>query len=205
MSIGKKLKALREESGLSIRVMAEEVGMKVSTYQHYEDRYKKRHLPLQLEVALWPILVSKGVPEKEILKVVRPESSQLAHVQAGLVHAPLISWVQAGKARESWERPLDEAETVPVPYHRNSLVCLRVEGNSMNREAPPGSIIAVDYQDIDPIDGKYYVAVIDGEATFKRFRAKPPRLEPDSHESGHEGYYKDFRIVGRVVFVLREI
>ena len=39
-----RLKSLRKEAGLSVRAMAKALDMGATSYQHYEDRYKKRYL-----------------------------------------------------------------------------------------------------------------------------------------------------------------
>ena len=74
----------------------------------------------------------------------------------------------------------------------------------MSRVAPGGSLIVVDYYDQDPVDGKCYIFRVGGEATFKRYRASPARLEPDSGEAGHETIFPqdEIEVLGRVVRVI---
>jgi AcrR family transcriptional regulator len=58
-----RLKALRERAGISVREMAERLGFSTGgTYQHYEDRYKKDHLPPTMVQKLVTILLGKGHP-----------------------------------------------------------------------------------------------------------------------------------------------
>lgn len=52
----RQLKLLRQRAGLSIRDVAQQLGMEHgSSYQHYEDRFKKPLLPLDLVMKLAPI------------------------------------------------------------------------------------------------------------------------------------------------------
>ena len=63
----RRLKALRERSGLAMREVAEALGWTLTRYQHYEDRYKRSHLPLDLVRALLPLFEPRGVPGAELL------------------------------------------------------------------------------------------------------------------------------------------
>jgi SOS-response transcriptional repressor LexA len=75
----------------------------------------------------------------------------------------------------------------------------------MNRIAPPGAIIVVNRSDDRLIDGKFYVFGNDsGEATFKRYRTNPERLQPFSTNPDHETHYltEEMKLVGRVHQVL---
>ncbi len=64
----RKLKLLRQRAGLSIREVAHALGMEHgSSYQHYEDRFRKAHLPLDLMRKLAPIFAKGGVEAAELL------------------------------------------------------------------------------------------------------------------------------------------
>jgi len=121
---------------------------------------------------------------------------------------PLVSWVEAGDLTETVDPYSigDAAEYIPVTHQRNTLIALRVNGQSMNRIAPEGSIVIVDYADKSLISGQYYVVKIDGRATFKRFRSDPARLEPDSTEA-HETVFirQETDVVGRVIQVINQL
>lgn len=133
----------------------------------------------------------------------------LKEVAKSIRYAPIMSWVEAGKLAESGGIPADDRETVPVPYGRDTIIALRVVGSSMNLIAPEGSIVIVDYEDRSPEDGHRYVFRSGDEISFKKYRSGngPPRLEPESSESGHETIFPDdsFEIIGRVVRVVNEV
>jgi SOS-response transcriptional repressor LexA len=133
---------------------------------------------------------------------------ELGRVEQPIVEVPLISWVEAGRLTETAD-PYEVGhaeEYVPIPHKRRTLIALRVHGTSMNRIAPEGSIIIVDFADKEPVSGQYYVVKHQGQATFKRFRAGPARLEPDSTES-HETVFiaGEIEIVGRVIQVVTRL
>jgi len=135
-------------------------------------------------------------------------AGNVSHVEGGLYEVPLISWVAAGQMAESSDPYVvgDAEEYVPVTHKRRTLIALRVNGASMNRVAPEGSTIIVDYADKSLVSGQYYVVKLGGEATFKRYRADPPRLEPDSTEHFDTVFIdREADVVGRVIQVITRL
>lgn len=124
--------------------------------------------------------------------------------------APLISWVEAGALTEVNDpyQVGDVMEYVNTTALMSSIIALIVSGESMNRVAPPGSTIIVDYSDKDLIDGKFYVVRLnnDNSATFKRYRSNPDRLEPYSTEHFDTIYPQEsMSVVGRVVEIIQKV
>ena len=62
--ISSRLKALREKSGLSVRKTAAAINMTATTYQYYEQGFKKPHLPRELALALADVFSEHGVRRK---------------------------------------------------------------------------------------------------------------------------------------------
>lgn len=115
----------------------------------------------------------------------------------------LISWVQAGEMADIYDayQPGDAEKWVDYPAKHTNMIALRVKGTSMNRISPEGSIIIIDLQDRELSSNRLYVVKIDNQATYKRYRSNPPRLEPDSTDP-HETIFLNggnIQIVGRVV------
>lgn len=133
----------------------------------------------------------------------------VASVGIPLQDIPIISWVEAGALSPEAEIPeVGSHEFLSYPSERGSLIALRVTSDSMDMVAPKGSIIIVDVEDRDPVDGAYYVFRLDGSATFKRYRADPPRLTPYSHNPEHEPIFlgrEEVEIVGRVTDVVHRL
>lgn len=63
----RKLKAMREEAGLTIQTVADALGMPKSTYASNEDKFKKPYLPVTLVEKLVPIFKRRGISEDRIL------------------------------------------------------------------------------------------------------------------------------------------
>ena len=121
---------------------------------------------------------------------------------------PVISWVEAGSFTEAADpyEPGDSEHEIQVPSTSTTLIALVVRGNSMNRVAPDGSTILIDYSRRDLISGKYYVVKNSGDATFKRYRSNPDRFEPDSTED-HQTIFPEnsITVVGQVVRVFHDL
>lgn len=125
---------------------------------------------------------------------------------------PMVSMVSAGHLRrqeavtendiEKWIRLSDLPE--------GDWIALTVEGTSMDRIAPEGSTLIVNRADDTLIDGKYYVfALGGGEATFKRYKRTPERLQPYSTNPDHMSIpvtdETDLYVFGRVRRVIQEV
>lgn len=135
----------------------------------------------------------------------------LTSLPSNLIKVPVICWVHAGSwADITTEYKPGESETegeIDVPFDgRRTLIAFRVKGTSINRVAPEGSIILVDYADKEPVKERFYVVQKAGEASCKRYLPAPARFEPYSTDP-HETIYPDAdtQIVGRVLKVLTDL
>ncbi|TPW29695.1 LexA family transcriptional regulator [Martelella alba] len=116
---------------------------------------------------------------------------------------PLVSFISAGKLSEPNGHSEPESQTL---FPRCNLpngdwIALKVEGDSMDLYSPPGSIIFVNRLEKDVVDGGLYVVMTDdGDATYKKFRTNPDRLEPQSTNKDHETIFPrgPVNVVGRV-------
>jgi SOS-response transcriptional repressor LexA len=119
-----------------------------------------------------------------------------------LQRIPILTWVSAGTmARDDGQQDIigetDAADLDP----KGRWIALRVEGDSMDRISPPGSLIFVNMKDRRLVPNACYIITNgDGEATYKRFRANPPRFEPVSTNPAHEPIFPDGEpaVLGRV-------
>jgi hypothetical protein len=74
-AVARQLKALRERTGLSVREVAEKLKRPPSSYQWYEDEYKKEFLPMDLVSKLLPIFEPHGVEPMELLALAGVKST----------------------------------------------------------------------------------------------------------------------------------
>lgn len=122
---------------------------------------------------------------------------------------PVIGFVAAGNWMEAIADP-DGYWPIPSDAGGPSAFALRPKGDSMENVAEEGrSIIVVDPDQLDLIPGKAYIVTnSEGEATFKRYRADPPRLEPDTSNPEHKAIVlgrEPFLIVGRVTYATHQL
>lgn len=118
------------------------------------------------------------------------------------VSVPILTWVSAGlAARDEASQDVLGYIRVPDLDQRQRWIALRVEGDSMDRISPPGSIIIVNIHDKKLVPNACYV-IADGDSnvTYKRYRSNPARFEPVSTNPAHEPIFPDGEpeIVGRV-------
>lgn len=117
---------------------------------------------------------------------------------------PQVSWVSASEMRP--EAPVsitDAVSFIAVPeLPPGKWIALEVQGDSMDRVSPDGSIIFVNCSDQRLVNGKFYVFqdATDHGTTYKRFRSNPDRFVPYSTNPDHEPIYPegDYRVIGRV-------
>jgi repressor LexA len=122
---------------------------------------------------------------------------------------PILGRVAAGVPIEAVEESSPETLCVPQEFVRNSseTFVLRVEGNSMiEDQIADGDFIVVERRR-SANNGETIVAMVDGEATVKRFYREAPnliRLQP-ANSTMEAMYYaaKDVQIQGIVVGLMR--
>lgn len=134
------------------------------------------------------------------LGIGRYDDDDASEPAEAVVEAPLFTTVPAGGLMDNF---MDEAlGTAKAALPPGDWVAFRVEGESMDRISPPGSIIFVDRADKRLVNGGFYV--IDdgtGQSTYKRFVARPRmRFEPVSKNKALEPFEPDNEptIIGRV-------
>lgn len=192
MTLAANLKRIREAKGLSQVRLANKAKVSqqlISRLEASRDLTTKK-LP-QLAAALG-VLVTDLDPA---YVVETPE--------AIVTSVPILSWVPAG----DWWLPEqiiegDDLPTVAIPdLPPGDWAALTVEGSSMDRISPPGSLILINRRDkkLAP-NACYVIADEEGRATYKRYRPSPPRFEPVTFTEGHETIFPKgpVNVIGRV-------
>ena len=131
---------------------------------------------------------------------VTPE--QLVGDRSASHRVPIITWVSAGqmKGGNGEQDNIGEMD-MPGLDPKGRWIALRVDGDSMDRISPPGSLILVNLADRRLVTNAcYIIANDDGEASYKRFRANPARFEPVSTNPAHEPIFPEGEpaVIGRV-------
>lgn len=146
-----KLKELRNAAvpKLTVRAMAEALGVESSSYAYYEDakKFKKPILPFDLAKKISVILGERGVDPSKVMQLAGLSSS------ANQTKLPLpvadeelevVGTVAAGVWREQSDIPADERITMkvgPNPFPGTERFALRLMGLSMNKTILPNSLL----------------------------------------------------------------
>lgn len=184
----------------SVREIGEAVGLSSSsTVQSHLKTLERRGL-------LWrdPTKPRALVPRDHGRPVPAAQTPGGAGPEVALI--PVVGRVAAGVPITAAEN-LEETFVLPADFVRHSgTFMLRVKGDSMIDAAIlDGDLIVVDPQP-NATDGEIVVAMIDGEATVKRFYREPGRIRLQPENSTMAPIYaEDVTIVGRVEAVVRRL
>lgn len=80
-----RLKALRDQAGLSVRSMAASLGMSSSGYSHYENpaRFKEQYLPMRFALDVAAVLEARGIPRAHVMDLAGPTGTPNIAPQSG--------------------------------------------------------------------------------------------------------------------------
>ena len=189
----RRLKMLRERAGLSMRAVSEALGWTLTRYQHYEDRYRRNYLPLELARQLSDLFVQRGVPPADVLALAgvdvtpresAPESGSPTPANRGLFQArpldqpslpprdlPVMGAVKGG-AEGFYFNEGEAKEFVvrpPAMGGVSNAFALYVDGESMEPRYYAGEMLYVNPN--RPITRRCFVAVEmnDGQGLIKQF------------------------------------
>jgi transcriptional regulator with XRE-family HTH domain len=101
--IGRRLKGLRKRAKLSSRAVAERLGIPASTYQKYEDRYRREYLPLHLVATLVNALRPEGISPDDVWALAEPSQVTSFLDAWGARSAPVQPQMPAPKPEEMWQ------------------------------------------------------------------------------------------------------
>jgi hypothetical protein len=225
-AVARRLKQIRTHAGLSIRQVAEALGMEHgSSYQHYEDRFKKPLLPLDLILRLVPIFGPRGVDAADLFALAGVDGSgqrPLPSFARPEAMAPMMRIeeldVRASAGSGGGGLTDDKTRTVAAWQIPNEIVrgyttapaaelrIITVLGDSMEPTLLPGQRVLVDTADRRPSPPGVFV-VWDGLGlVVKRVQVlphtDPPRVKITSDNQNYEPYERtldEAYIQGRVI------
>jgi repressor LexA len=184
----------------SVREIGEAVGLSSSsTVQSHLKTLERRGL-------LWrdPTKPRALVPREYARQKAAPAPASENPPEVALI--PVVGRVAAGVPITAAEN-LEETFVLPASFaKRAGTFMLRVKGDSMIEAAIlDGDLLVIDPRP-DATNGEIVVAMIDGEATVKRFYREPGRIRLQPENSSMAPIYaEDVTIVGRVEAVVRRL
>lgn len=222
-----RLKRLREEAGISIRGLAEQLEMVSSTYAAYEDpaKFKKPILPLALARRIADRLGEAGIDPARVLELAGIGTGGalqlLPEEMADRLDAVLIPEVEVrfsmggGSVIEDW--PVIQMVPMSRAWLRgltrsppDQLMIGRGEGDSMYPTIQHGELVIIDRAEVTPKQQDCVWAMsYGGLGMIKRLRQLPDgnyEIRSDNQAvSPIHAADGELAIVGRVVGVLRKI
>jgi SOS-response transcriptional repressor LexA len=184
----RRLKLLREQAGISMRAAAEHLGWTITRYQHYEDRYRRRFLPIELARALAELFAPRGIEPAVVMELAGVGPGQpLARLATGGFEAasalapapapaaprdlPVMGAVKGGTEGFYFNEG-EPKEYVPRPASLAGAAngfALYVDGDSMEPRYFAGELVYVNPN--RPLTKGCFVAVEmkDGQGLIKQF------------------------------------
>ena len=151
-------------------------------------------------------LIRRGSSKRRALELVKPAAGMPRHVDGRVHSVPLVGRVAAGEPLLAVENIEDYVDIPGFLGESDGCFALRVSGSSMvNAGILNGDVVVVKRQE-NADDGDIVVALLDDEATLKRFyrESDQVRLQPEN-DSMPPIYTRDPRIVGKVTGLLRRL
>lgn len=143
-SPNERLKELRLRAGLTVRALADALGMPFSTYAAYEDpkKFKKPILPIDLTKKIAVEFARHGISESETMALAGVTGNMTSGAKPGRYFVTVQGEVEAGVWRPqtdwaSYEQY--EIEVGPPPFPGAERYGARMRGYSMDKTIPPGS------------------------------------------------------------------
>lgn len=177
---GRRLALAREHKGL--RSAAEGASYlrhpTPTTYQHHENGTRG------ITRAVKEYAAAFGVAEEWLLYGRNPPpwaASESDDSTSATRAMPIISSVAAGQLVDPTTQIEGEYETIEISgLPPGDYFATRVDGTSMNRISPPGSLVLVNRAERELVRGRRYIFGRRGKTTYKRYETDPVRLEPET-------------------------
>jgi repressor LexA len=189
------IRAFTAERGYppSVREIGERVGLSSSsTVQSHLKTLERRGLLKRDPTKPRALVPSDGVPRNG--------------ARSSVAHIPIVGKVAAGVPITAVEN-VEDTFALPAGFVRDpNAFILRISGNSMVDAAILDGDLVVVRPCVDAKNGEIVVAMLEGEATVKRFYREPTRVRLQPENQAMEPIYADdVTLVGRVEAVIRKI
>ncbi|QAA32916.1 MULTISPECIES: transcriptional repressor LexA [Clostridium] len=150
-------------------------------------------------------LEKKGLIKRDPTKPRALEIAELSMPKKEMVHIPIVGKVTAGMPILATEN-IEDVFPIPIEYikHDNELFALKVSGNSMIEVGIEDGDLAIIEQCNHANNGEIVVALIETEATIKRFFKEKDhiRLQPEN-KTMEPIIVDDCAVLGRLVGLFR--
>lgn len=221
-----KLRALRDEAGLTQAEVAEALGVAPTTYASKEDKkkFKRRHLPVDFATSLAQVYAAHGIPSEKVMTLTGiPALSASDTISAEVIADPdyvVVEILPTYAGMGGGGSGEDEVETTLVARtliedilrgRARDFLLVNVRGDSMEPDFRHGDQLLVDRRDTSPAqpgpfalwdgdDNEYVVKNVERAADgCVRIFSTNPKYSPKVVHSELS------RIIGRPVWFARRL
>jgi transcriptional regulator with XRE-family HTH domain len=198
--LGQAVRRHRMRRGMTMEALAKAVKTGRSTIAKLEAGERKLH-------ADWLRRISEalGVTVDELTRLddrpipEHPGASQPAH----LVEVPVVDIARL-ETETMEELIAGSTESIVIRWPSDSLIAVRLKDAAMDRIAPPGALVIVDYGRKSLIDNRVILARAGDRIVLRRLRMMegPFRLEPASNDLSFSTIYPTaFEMLGEAIEV----
>ena len=187
-SIGGRIRQSRKACNLSQADLARRIGVTQPAVANWESGvHDPRRLMLaRLADALQTPLDWLAGGDRSALE--RDKHAGAAYIRRALQHVPIISMETATLFAHNQEiDPHTLAEDyIPVTANTDTLFAVFIDDEAVNLAFPPASLVVVDYNDNQPQDGNYCLALTPNGPLVRQWNDNPRQLRPLSSSQGHK-------------------
>lgn len=209
--LGKKIRLLRKEAGLTQLELANRLNVAFSTISMYERGEREPNIEMM------EALADEFNVDMNFLLDFNNDNSGVSFIESDIIfddYFPLHynASISAGSPQEYFEDDyFDSVVYVPIRYQRlkNKLIAMKVNGDSMNNVIPDNSVVVIEKRgdsEYEYKNGDIVVAFINGDATVKRFYFNENGLSllPDSKDKSFQPIFfnadDNVQILGKVIY-----
>ena len=159
-----------------------------------------------MDLSLWVLNKKKGLIKRDPTKPRALEIIELNKPKKEMINIPIVGKVTAGIPILATEN-IEDSFPVPLDYikHNRELFMLKVSGESMINVGINNGDLAIIEKQENAENGDIVVALIDNEATIKRFFKEKDhiRLQPEN-DTMKPIIVPDCSIIGKLVGLFRQ-
>lgn len=226
-TVNSQLKRLREEAGLSLRALAEAIGMPTTSYAAYEDikKFKKRYLPLDLAQKIAVALSEHNIEPDRVLTLagmerggaaLQSQESVARQMGFGLVPELELGYSMGGGAIFNDYRHIGVVP-FPIDWLRRlmsgtmaDLFVARGEGDSMQPTLLDGDVVLIDTAQRQITKQDRIWAISYGDlGMIKRVRRLPDGsfslMSDNAAVSDVNAFDDEMHVIGRVIWIGRKM
>jgi phage repressor protein C with HTH and peptisase S24 domain len=217
-TLSKRLKAAREELGITQDALAKRAGLKNQSIIGALESGNRKSTTYIAKIALALGVSSLWLAEgRGTKKRGNPEIDLESHPDLAPIKRVLIT-VSAGISGYAVE--MREEEGPPIFFRRDwlktrglkpdQLAAVRVKGRSMEPGLWDGDLVVINFSDKNPVDGEVFSVNFEGEPVIKRMSRRSGEWWMVSDSSDQKRYEpklcgENVNIIGRVVYKQSEV